>query len=50
MAFVLHVYPNLVSTACFKPALNKGNIIETLQYFVVGDGFFSVFAVGVGSK
>jgi lipoyl(octanoyl) transferase len=45
---MLHVYADLVGTARFQDTLYDGDIPETFQYFIVGNGFFSVLAFGIG--
>jgi len=48
MPDMLHMNADLVGAARFQDALYQGNITETFQYFIVGNGFFSVLAFGVG--
>lgn len=48
MPDMLHVNADLVGAARFQDALYQGDISETFQYFIVGNGFFSVLAFGVG--
>jgi len=48
MSYMLHMYPDLVGAACLQYALYQGGITESFQHFIVGDGFFAVFAFRVG--
>ena len=50
MAYVLHMYPDLVRAPGFQPAFNQGNIIESFQHFVMCDGIFSMVAIRVSRK
>ena len=45
MANVPEVRPDLVGTPCFQLTFYPGHITETLQYFVMGNGMFSLAAV-----
>lgn len=47
---MLHVHPNLVGSAGFQDTFHQGNIVEPLQYFIVGDGVFAGFSIGIGIK
>jgi len=42
------MYPDLVGAACLQYALYQGGITESFQYFIMGDGFFAMLAIGVG--
>src|SRR4030095_671381 len=47
MTQVFHMYPDLVRATCFQLTLNQGNIAESLQYFVMGDRFLSIFSIRI---
>ncbi len=47
---VLHMDADLVRAACFEYALDEGDVSESFEHFIMGDGFFAVFAFGVGIK
>lgn len=48
MSYMLHVYPDLVGAPCLQHALYQGCITESFQYFIMGDGFLAVLAIGIG--
>src|SRR5665647_163266 len=50
VAYVLHVYPNLVRTAGLQSAFYKRYIIESFQHFIVCDGFFAIFSIRIRSE
>ena len=48
MADVFHVNADLVCAACFKLALNNGNITKPFKYFKMGSRILAILAIGVG--
>ena len=48
MPDVLHVYPDLVGSAGFQDTFHQGHVVEPFQYFIVCNGMFSGFSIGVG--
>src|ERR1700761_5589186 len=46
MAYVFHMYPYLMCAACFQVALYERGITKPLNYFVVGNGLFTVLTFG----
>lgn len=45
---MLHVHPDLVGPAGFQNTFHQGNVIEPFQHFIMGDGMFTGFSVGIG--
>lgn len=48
MADMLHMHPDLMSAACFQHTLYQGDIPETFQDLIMGDGFLAVVAFRIG--
>ena len=45
MSLTCHVYPDLMCTSCFQPALHISGIPETLQNLIMGHCIFAVFVI-----
>src|SRR5580692_4190000 len=48
MTDMLHMHPDLVGPARLQHTLYQGGIAESLQYAIVGDGFFAIVSFRVG--
>src|SRR5882724_11637859 len=50
MANMFHVHPDLVGASCFQLALNESNISKAFQNFVMCNGIFAMFTIGISVK